>query len=62
MPRAQPVVDAGDAPYENLGAAGGIAEISNLQNKSGVGPFGPALFNCIIAAQGNARFGSLADI
>jgi hypothetical protein len=46
MLRAQPVLDAGDAQDENLGAAGGIGKIGNLQDKSGAGPEDrPALFS-----------------
>ena len=42
---AQPVLDAGDAQDENLGAAGGIGVIGNLQDKPSAGPpFGPALY------------------
>ena len=42
---AQPVLDAGDAQDENLGAAGGISVIAKLGKISRVrGPFGPALF------------------
>jgi hypothetical protein len=38
MPGAQPVPDAGDAPHENLGAAGGIGVIGNLARGGPVGP------------------------
>jgi hypothetical protein len=47
---AQPVLDAGDAQDENLGAAGGISVIGNWTKQAGKtsrvrGPFGPALFS-----------------
>jgi hypothetical protein len=42
---AEPVLDAGDAENENLGAAGRIGVIGNWQDKLGAGLFGPALFS-----------------
>ena len=41
---AEPVLDAGDAENENLGAAGRISVIGNWQDKLGAGLFGPAPF------------------
>jgi hypothetical protein len=41
---AQPVLDAGDAQDENLGAAGGISVIGNLQYKPGAGAAWPRTF------------------
>ncbi len=49
---AQPILDAGNAPNENLGAAGGIGEIGNLQYKPGAGAAWPrTFFHCIVTAQ-----------
>jgi hypothetical protein len=41
---AQPVLDAGDAQDENLGARRGIGVIGNLQDKPRAGPVRPRTF------------------
>ena len=41
---AQPVFDAGSVQDENLGAAGGIGVMGNLQDKLGAAPVRPRTF------------------
>jgi hypothetical protein len=59
---AQPVLDAGDAQHENLGAAGGISVIAKIGILRRVrGLFGPALFFGAALAAGMKETGRGSD-